>query len=404
MTLPENVADRIYQSFTEDAEGNVVRRTDSSKSGLVLSTNSSLTPLGSAGEYTGTWVDVSTYSSVVVACKADQSGTIFMEFNHTDSGTAPSSLSYDVAANINEVHRLTITRPYFRVRYVNGSTAQSTFEVTSMAGEQTSLAAPANLTMGQDADATVARVIEAEQDIAEGKRAGYTIVNKFGRNPDIDTGTTPEDIWFGGGIYTGFPVGDDELITVVSSSANDTSAGSGARTIQIDGLDSDGMEQSETLTLNGTTKVNSVNTFTRVHRAFALTSGSSNQAFNAGNLTVQHLTTTANIFLTVPAGRNQSQVAAYTIPANKTGYLKKIDVTMKRSNTANADGGLWVRNNGASPRVISIFSLSQTDKFTENIYGGYVLPALTDVALRIFTVSANNTEVTAEFDMVLVNN
>ncbi len=53
---------------------------------------------------------------------------------------------------------------------------------------------------------------------------------------------------------------------MVSSSANDTSAWSGARTIKIFGLDASGVEQTEMITLNGTTAVDSVGTYTRVYK------------------------------------------------------------------------------------------------------------------------------------------
>ena len=248
------------------------------------------------------------------------------------------------------------------------------------------------------------KTLQTELDIAEGNRTGYSIVNKFGRNADIDTGTTPEDVWAGGGTYTGFPVGDDELVTVVSTSTDDTSAGDGARTVMIYGLDSNGLEQNETITLNGTTLVDSVNTYTRVFRLIVKTSGSSNQAFNVGAISVAHKTTTANIFVAVPAGSNQSQVGCYTIPAGKTGYLNNLEVFIKRSNTATADGALWVRENGASPRLIRIFSLSQTNAFIDKIFGGLVFPALTDIAVRVTSVSTNGVGVTTNFDIILADN
>ena len=37
--------------------------------------------------------------------------------------------------------------------------------------------------------------------IAGEQGPGFFSVNKFGRNPDIDTGSTPEDVWSGGGLY-----------------------------------------------------------------------------------------------------------------------------------------------------------------------------------------------------------
>jgi hypothetical protein len=38
-------------------------------------------------------------------------------------------------------------------------------------------------------------------EVAKGNVAGHAIVNKFGRNPDVDTGTDPEDVWTQGGVW-----------------------------------------------------------------------------------------------------------------------------------------------------------------------------------------------------------
>ena len=366
--------------------------------------NSTTTPLSGSATYTGGWSDVSAFATVTVAAKSDVAGTLYLEFaNDSSQANADSTLTYAVAAGINEVHTLKRTRQFFRVRYVNGSTDQTTFEISAFAEQGAFLSAPLNLSLGQDADAIAVRAIESEIDIAEGKRSGYSIVNKFGRNSDVDAA---EDVWDGGGSYTGFPISTSELVTVVSSSTNDTSAGSGARTVKIFGLDANGAEQEETVTLDGTTLVDSVNTYSRVNRAIVLTSGGTptNSAFNAGAISVAHKTTTSNIFIVMPIGANQSQVCAYTIPAGKTGYLRKLNCFIDRSASATADGALWVRENGASPRLIRIFSVSQSDSINDEIYGGLVFPALTDIVVRITAVSTTNVEVTASFDLILVDN
>lgn len=61
-----------------------------------------------------------------------------------------------------------------------------------------------------------------KQEVARGVYDGYSYRVKFGRNPDTDTGSTPEDIYNGGGEYTGFNATSNENISVTSGDANDT--------------------------------------------------------------------------------------------------------------------------------------------------------------------------------------
>lgn len=58
-------------------------------------------------------------------------------------------------------------------------------------------------------------------EIARGLIPGYKINKKFGRNSDIDTGTAPEDIWNGGGIYTGHNCTEAETLEFFSDDVND---------------------------------------------------------------------------------------------------------------------------------------------------------------------------------------
>ena len=60
---------------------------------------------------------------------------------------------------------------------------------------------------------------------------GVESITKFGRNSDIDIGNT-EDVWEGGGIYTGLDATSNENIAVSSSDVNDigTEVASGVST------------------------------------------------------------------------------------------------------------------------------------------------------------------------------
>ena len=80
-------------------------------------------------------------------------------------------------------------------------------------------------------------------DIAEGNVDDHASTHILGHNDDIDNAV--EDIWEPGGSYT-FPSSAMQM-EVVSSDAEDTAAGPGARTVMIHYLDSNYDEQTEVL-------------------------------------------------------------------------------------------------------------------------------------------------------------
>jgi len=86
-------------------------------------------------------------------------------------------------------------------------------------------------------------------DISMGKYNSYRVVDKFGENPDIDTGSTPEDIWELGGEYTYDTDGTAPIVSLISDDAADT------QDVMITGLDINGDEVDQTITLTGTTRV-----------------------------------------------------------------------------------------------------------------------------------------------------
>lgn len=101
-------------------------------------------------------------------------------------------------------------------------------------------------------------------------------VQKFGYNPDIDTTSDPEDVIFGGGTaYFPSSVVAAANIDIASDSSNDDGnpGGTGAQTLFIQGLDSNYMLQSETVTLEGTDNANPANDYLRIFRAYVVTSG-----------------------------------------------------------------------------------------------------------------------------------
>lgn len=362
--------------------------------------NSTTTALSSGGSFVGTGV-LNNHSDVLIVCKTDQDGKVYTEFS-LDGVNWDSSIQFKVTANVNNIHKLVKGPRYYRTRFVNDSGSAQTFlRLGTYYGRYDLLTSPLNSNVSQNADAVVSRVIAFEVEATNGKYNGYSYIDKYGTNTDIDNDVTPEDLWPVGGIYTGFPT-EDETVEIFSSSNNDSLSSSGARTVQIEGLDSNGLYQVETVNLRGTSSATSINTFTRVNRLKVLTSGSNNTAFNVGTITARHSTTTANVFGTIQPGRNQSEIGCYTIPADCNGVLRNFFLSVDKSTTAVVTAGLYVKDNNKSPRIIRTFTVSNSDSGDPNPVDGIKFEPLTDITIRKLNCSANNVQIFGGFDIVLI--
>ena len=111
---------------------------------------------------------------------------------------------------------------------------------------------------------------------------GY--VNKFGRTPDMDAADSNEDVWDGTGAYP--HIAAAAAMTISSSSTDDDGApvGTGALTVRVIGLDTNWLEVSQDVTLNGQTGVALPTSLIRVYRAYVLTVGTG--GVNAGDICI----------------------------------------------------------------------------------------------------------------------
>jgi len=167
---------------------------------------------------------------------------------------------------------------------------------------------------------TVTPLVQADFSIeAARERNDSNVDPKFGRNAGI--GSTLEDIWTGGGIWV--PPTTARIHDIVSTDVNDDTDGggtnAGARTVDIGGLDTNGNLQSETVTLDGTGNVATVNAYTIIHRMIVATAGTSDR--NEGTITATAQTdgtVTAQIEFNASLPTNQTEMAIYRIP---TGFL-----------------------------------------------------------------------------------
>ena len=190
---------------------------------------------------------------------------------------------------------------------------------------------------------------EFYSDIAKGNICGHVAGTKFGRNAAISVGSFSTIAHGVTGAYTGFNATGAETVSIVSGDANDTSAGTGARTIILYGLDTNLLEISETVTLNGLTPVVSTLLYKRLDRVKVVTAGSTGH--NVGDITINQSTTTAVVFAVIPATYNSTMIAAITVPSNKTGYLISQTASIASKTAASADIGIQSRAVGEVFRV-----------------------------------------------------
>jgi len=242
--------------------------------------------------------------------------------------------------------------------------------------------------------------------VARGQIAYHESIYKFGNNPQV--ADSIETIWSQGGLYSYLSTAT--VLKVSSSSANDTSAGTGAGTVELFGLDGDYNEISEVVTLNGQTAVDTTQSYLRINRMIVRSAGSGGA--NAGIIYAGTGTVTtgvpANIYATINGdGTNQTLMAIWTVPAGYTGYLVQYDVSNgTTSNTPAVCKLLLVaRPYGEVFQTKDVKSLT-TGMHIENTL---ILPVAftekTDIEVRAISSSASVTfDISAALEMIYIKN
>ncbi len=242
------------------------------------------------------------------------------------------------------------------------------------------------------------RVADFYFDVGADDVRNYGHVNKFGNNGDVDQ--AEEDIWDGGGVWDE-PTAS-QVYTFTSTSGDDASPdGTGARTIEIFGLDSDGLLASETLALTGTGEVTATNQYSMMHRLIVRTAGSGGE--NAGTITA-NANTDGTVTAQITIGNNQTLMAIYKVSAIDNGCLIGFYVGMNRASPNNGlvDIFLKVKPPGEVWQVKQVNGLMATGTTAfQHIYN----PPKCFDPLTIIKMSAigqtDSNDISAGFDLVL---
>jgi hypothetical protein len=219
----------------------------------------------------------------------------------------------------------------------------------------------------------------------------------YGHTPTPAANT---DTWEGAGLYPFQSTAT--VLEILSASANDTAAGTGARTFTLSGLDANFNPVSEVLTMAGVTPVQTTKSYIRVNSLTIATAGSG--GVNAGDVTLR-VTGAGATQAIARANYGFAKSAIYTVP---TGFQLLV-----------TDLLFGVAGNGNSVNVAFSFTrvtpaglITTTNEYNANPsapiqrlpdMGGPVM-AQTSLTMRITAVGGAPTGAFAAFEGYLVDN
>ena len=312
---------------------------------------------------------------------------------------------------------------FYRIVYTNGSSNQAEFRLNSILKKTNTKPSSHRISdsiINDDDAELVKAVITGERDdgafsnatlsnsnrlktvsqqygyaVSENDIPGHIALFKFGTRTSVAAGVQ-STVWEGPTALYVYLTSAQQL-KVSSSSANDTALGTGARTLTLVGLDANYDEITEVVTMNGLSVVTTAESFSRIHRAYVTTSGTSYT--NIGTITITNNAGTT-IQCVIPANDGQTLMTIWTVPRGKKLYITQGSASTNSNKgarvslfTRQLDGGTLY------PWRIRYRSyiFSGNEQFPFNI--PFVLPEKTDIQVRVTTpTSAGTTSFGATFE------
>ena len=392
---------------------------------LVSTNNSTTETLGAGGVFTGAADSVNGYGIIYISVYSDQDSAIDglaieqstdgIHWDHCDEFSLPAGRGKNFSIN---PHAL-----FMRIIYTNGATPQTEFRlqvILKATGRPSSHRIQDPISDDDDAE-LVKSVLTGERDdgvfgnaimdnqnslrvnsfpylysIAEKVIDGHDALLKFGTRTSVSA-NTPSSIWEGNTDLYAYMTTAQQL-KVVSSSASDTLAGTGARTLFLQGVDGSHNEITETINMAGLTTVTTVNSYFRIYRAFVVTCGTA--VTNVGKITIRNNAATVEQAV-INAGDGQTLMTLWTVPIGKIAYL--LSGTFSSDSNKGARVSMFTRQlDGGTlyPWQIKYraFVFSGNNEF--NFHIPFRIPAKTDIEVRVNTpASAGTTSAGATFEL-----
>lgn len=223
--------------------------------------------------------------------------------------------------------------------------------------------------------------------ISQGQVGGHSLVHVIGYNPDIDI-ATDETVWSAGGPYPWSVWDTARTISVVSTSALDQGS------VIISGLDVNFLPITEEINCAGLTPTSGTLLFKRLFTSI-YKNGPTN---NAGLITVTGDSTIVGL---IEIGVGQTLNGIYTVPAGYTAYMLAGDFSVQKGEDAQVR--FFIRPFGQSFRIVHIAEAYQ-NTYRYDFVAPVRLTEKTDLDIRAALVETNNTRVSTNFSLILVDN
>lgn len=249
-------------------------------------------------------------------------------------------------------------------------------------------------------------------DIGRNVIPGMEITHRVGLNPDFAAVDEVETIWPVGGRRPMFS--GPSTVDVESTSANDSSAGTGMRTFLMDGISASLTIAQEVMTLNGTTPVTTVNQYMAINRMLGLTAGGSGS--NIGTIEASVGDTIMEVIPISPItpfiGLGRSQSGFFAVPKDRQAYITNFDYEVGMNTDGDEDPKLNLNacflfrtlSGDQADLNVHNFTIAQNNNYTLTFVQAPQIPSGVAVEIRADRASGDKTSwVSTSFDLVIID-
>ena len=232
---------------------------------------------------------------------------------------------------------------------------------------------------------------------------GFSVINKFGENSDIDTGDVPVEIWSHGADGTNFPFLDNGIpMDILSSDADDTIAGAGAQKVRVTFYRTDNTKVTKDIDMDGANPVQVDDDVKICTRIEVIQTGASK--VNEGKINIVDRASGLVVYQSVEIGEGQTLSAIQICCKDKKCKVVFHYVTYSRAQVAFNSAQMRLRLRKVDGSLLTKYNttISSNNPRDEREYqeGGIEFSEGEIIFWECKDVSGNDTPVEGGFDIV----